>query len=134
MLYGCGCDVVGKSNGLTTSAKMMFLWLSLPKIKCSWVPFTHIFEWKRHSPSSQSSSGCIVVVGIVAMGSLSMIYILLLFFESRSKSRFDSLSLSLTTNDCIERHSSMLCQGMLWNSHHFPVSFLDFSLPLFGYI
>jgi hypothetical protein len=134
MLYGCGCGVVGKSNCLTTSAEMMFFWLPLSTIKCSGVPFTHICEWKSRSPSLRSSSGWIVVVVTVVVGSTSMICLLLLFFESGSKSRFDSLSLSLTTDDYIERHSSVLCQGLLWNSHHFPVSFLDFPLPFFSCI
>jgi hypothetical protein len=39
------------------------------------------------------------------------------------------VSLTSTTNDCFERHSSVLCQGILWKSHHFPVSFFIFPLP-----
>jgi hypothetical protein len=133
MLYGCGCGVVRKSNCLMTSAEIRFFWLPLSTIKCSGVPFTHICEWKRHSPSSGSSgsSGWIVVVTMVAVGSTSMIYFLLLFSESESKSGLDSVSLSSTTNDCFERHSSVLCQGILWKSHHFPVSFFIFPLPSF---
>jgi hypothetical protein len=134
MLYGCGCGVVGKSNCLTTSTKMMFFWLLLSTIKCSGVPFTHICEWKSRSLSSGSSSGWIFAIVIVAVGFASMFYLLLLFFEPRSKSRFGSLSLSLATNDCIELHSSVLCQGLLWNSHHLSVSFLYFVLPFFSYI
>jgi hypothetical protein len=134
MLYGCGCGFVGKPNCLTTFAEMMLFWLPLSTIKCSGVPFTHIFEWKSRLPSSRSSYGWIVAVATVAVGYVSMIYILLLFSESGSKSGFESLSLSSTTNDCIERHSSVLCQGLLWNSHHFLVSFLDFPLPFFSYI
>jgi hypothetical protein len=134
MLYGCRCGVVGKSNCLKTSTEMMFFWLPLSTIKCSGVPFTHICEWKSRSPSLGSSYGWIVAIAIVAVGSTSMIYLLLLFSESGSKLGFNSLSLRSTTNDCIERHSSMLCQGMLWNSHHFPVSLLDFPLPFFVYI
>jgi hypothetical protein len=38
-------------------------------------------------------------------------------FESDSESGFDSLSLISATNDCFERHSSVLCQGILWKSH-----------------
>jgi hypothetical protein len=134
MLYGCGCGVVGKSNCLTTSVEMMFFCLLLSIIKCNGVPFTHIFEWKSRIPSSGSSSSWIVVVAIVAVGFASMICLLLSFYESGSNSRFRSLSLSSTTNDYIERHSLVLCQGLLWNSHHFPVSFLDFSLPFFACI
>ena len=134
MLYGCGCGVVGKSNCLKTFAEMMFFWLPLSTIKCNGVPFTHICEWKSCSPSSGSSSGWIVAVATVAVGSTSMIYLILLFSESGSKLGFNSLSLSLTTNDYIERHSSVLCQGMLWNSHHFLVSFIEFLLPFLSCI
>jgi hypothetical protein len=134
MLYGCGCGVVGKSNCLMTSAKIRFFWLPLSTIKCSGVPFTHICEWKRHSPSLYLSSyyGWIVVVTMVAMSYASMIYFLLLFFESNSKSRFISFSLSSPTNDYFERHSSVLCQGIFWKSHHFPMFFCVFSLPFFS--
>ena len=105
MLYGYRCGVVGKWNCLTTYAEMMFFWLPLSIIKCSGVPFTHICEWKRHSPSSRSSYGWIVAVATIAVGSASMICLLLLFSESGSKSELDSFSLSSTTNDYIERHS-----------------------------
>jgi hypothetical protein len=30
---------------------MRFFWFSLSTLKCNEVLFTHIFEWKRHSPS-----------------------------------------------------------------------------------
>jgi len=134
MLYGCGCGVAGKSNCLTTSIEMIFFWLPLSTIKWSGVPLTHICEWKSCSPSSRSSSSWIVAVAIVEMGSTSIIYLLLLFSKSGSKSRFISLSFSSATNDCIERHSSVLCQGFLCNSHEFSMSFLYFLLPLFSYI
>jgi hypothetical protein len=134
MLYGCRCGVVGKSNCLMTSVEMRFFWLPLSTIKCSGVPFTHIYEWKRHSPSSGSSgsSSWIVAVTTVAVGSASIICLLLLLSESESKSGLNSVSLSSATNDCFERHSSVLCQGILWKSHHFPVSFFIFPLPFFS--
>jgi hypothetical protein len=80
MLYGCGYGVVGKSNYLTTSVEMRFFWLPLSTIKCGGVPFTHIYEWKRRSPSSGSSgsSSWIVVVVTVVVGSASIICLLLL--------------------------------------------------------
>jgi hypothetical protein len=136
MLYGCGCGVVSKSNCLTTSAEMKFFWLSLSTIKCNGVPFTHICEWKRRSPSSRSagSSGWIVGVATTAVGYALMIYLLLLFYESESDSGFGSLSLSSTTNEYFKQHSLVLFHGLLWNSHHFPVSFLDFLLPFFSYV
>jgi hypothetical protein len=55
-----------------------------------------------------------------------------IFSGSDSKSRFSSLSLTSTTNDCFEQHSSVLCQGLLWKLHHFPVSFFVFPLPFFS--
>jgi hypothetical protein len=135
MLYGCRCGVV-EIQLLDDLCETRLFWLLLSTMKCSGVPFTHIYEWKRHSPSSGSSgsSGWIVVVMIVAVGSASMICFLLLFSESDSESGLDSFSLSSTTNDCFERHSSVLCQGILWKSHHFPVSFFIFLLPLFSYV
>jgi hypothetical protein len=52
------------------------------------VPFTHICEWKRHSPSSGSSgsSGWNFVVAMVTLGSASMIHFPLSSFESESES------------------------------------------------
>jgi hypothetical protein len=61
-----------------------------------------------------------------------MICLLPVFSESNYESRFGSLSLISTTNDCFERHSSVLCQGILWNLHHFPVSFFVFPRPFFS--
>lgn len=134
MLYGCRCGVVDNSNCLTTSAEMRFFWLPLSTIKCSRVPFTHICEWKRRSPSSGSvgSSGWIAAVATIAVGSASMICPLPVFSESDYESGFGSLSLISTTNDCFGRHSSVLCQGLLWKSHHFLVSFFVFPWPFFS--
>jgi hypothetical protein len=134
MLYGCRCGVVGKSKFFKTSAEIRFFWLLLSTIKCSGVPFTHIYEWKIYSPSSRSSgsSGWIVMVATVEVGSTSIICLLLLLYESDSMSRLRSVSLSSTTNECFEQHSLVLCQGILWKSHHFPVSFFIFQLPFFS--
>jgi hypothetical protein len=134
MLYGCGCGLVGNSNCLTTSVEMRFFCLSISTMKCNEVPFTHIYEWKRCSPSSGSvgSSGWIIVVAIVVVGSTLMICLLPLFPESYSKSGFASFSLISTTDDCFDIHSSVLCQGILWKLHHFPMSFFVFSLPFFS--
>jgi hypothetical protein len=54
--------------------------------------------------------------------STSMIYPLRVFSELDYESGFNSLYLISTTNDYFERHSLVLCQGILWKSHHFPVS------------
>jgi hypothetical protein len=67
----------------------------------------------------------------IEMRSMSMIYILPVFYESDSESGFNSLPLISTTNDLFEQNSSVLCQGILWKSHHFLVSFFVFPLPFF---
>jgi hypothetical protein len=76
MVYGWGCGVVGKFNLLMTSVEIRFFWIPLSTMKCSGVPFTHICEWKRHSPSSGSSDsfGWIFVVAMVALGSLMNLF------------------------------------------------------------
>jgi len=134
MLYGCGCGVVDNPNCLTTFVEMMFLWLSLSTIKWNRVPFTHICEWKRCSPSSWfvGSSSWIVVVTTIEVGFASMIYLLLVFSELDSELGFDSLSLISNTNDCFDRHSSVFCQGILWKSHHFLMSFFVFPWSFFS--
>jgi hypothetical protein len=104
MLYGCRCGVVDKSNYLMTSIEMRFFWIPLSTIKCSRVSFTHICEWKRHSPYSVSSGsfGWIVAVATIVASSASIICLLLLLSKSESDSGFDSVSLSSATNDCFE--------------------------------
>jgi hypothetical protein len=134
MLYGCVRGVVKKYNFLMTSAKIRFFWIPLSRVKCSSVPFTHICEWETRSPSSGSygSFDWIVVVMAVVVGSTSMIYLPLLFFESMSNLGLDSISLSSATNDCFKGHSSVLCQGILWKLRHFPMSFIVFTFLLFS--
>ena len=126
MLYGCRCGVLDNPNCLMTSAEMRFFWLPLSTIKCSGVPFTNICEWKRCSPSSGSvgSSSWIAAVATITC-------LLPLFSEWDYESGFGSLSLISATNDFFEWHSSVLCQGILWKSHHFSVSFV-FSWPFFS--
>jgi hypothetical protein len=77
MVYGCGYSVVGRANHLMTSAKMRFFCLLLSTMKCIGVPFTHICEWKRRSPSSGSSGspGWSLVVATVALCSTLMIHL-----------------------------------------------------------
>jgi hypothetical protein len=126
-------SVVCKSTCLMKFTKMRFFCLPLSTMKCSGVPFTHICEWKRCYPSSVSSgsSSWIVLVTMVVVGSASMIYLLLLFYELESDSGIRSFSLSSTTNYCFERHSSVLCQEIFWKSYYFPMSFI-FPLPFFS--
>jgi hypothetical protein len=64
----------------------------------------------------------------VALGSASTICFRPSGFDSESKSTSDSEAFSSTTSDCLERHSSVLCQRLVWYSHRFLVSF-DFSFP-----
>jgi hypothetical protein len=75
MVYDCGCDIFGRARHLMTSTEMRFFWLPLSMMKCIGVPFTHISEWKRCSPSSglSGSPGWSLVVETMALGSNSMI-------------------------------------------------------------
>jgi hypothetical protein len=98
------------------------------------VPFTHICEWKSRSPSSGSSGspGWNLVVAMVALGSTSMIHLLLSGSGSEFELASDSEAFTLATSDRFERQSTVLCQGILWKSHHFPVSFFVFLVSLFS--
>ena len=102
-------------------------------MKWSKVPFTHICEWKRRSPSSGSSSslGWSLVVEMVAPSSTSMIYLPLSGSSSESESASNSKAFTSATSDCFERQSTVLCQGLLWKSHHFLVSFFVFLVSFF---
>jgi hypothetical protein len=102
-------------------------------MKCSRVPFTHICEWKRRSPSSGSSGspGWSLVVAMVALGSASMIR-LPLYVLNQSQNTSDSEAFTSATNDCFEQQSTVLCQGLLWKSHHFLVSFFVFLVSFFA--
>lgn len=133
MLYGCGCGVIDNFNRLTTSTVMRFFWLPLSTTKCSGVPFTHICKWNESSPSSgfSGSTGWIWAVATVAFGYASMICLPLPATVSESVSRPNSKDFISATNDCFVWHSSVLCQGILWISHHFSVSFFTFQLPFF---
>jgi hypothetical protein len=114
-----------------TSAEMRFFWLPLSMMKCSGVPFTHICEWKRCSPSSGSSGspGWSLVVAMVALGSMSMIHLPLSSSGSESEPTSDSEAFTSATNDFFERQSAVLCQGLLWKSHHFLYLSLSFRCP-----
>jgi hypothetical protein len=83
---------------------MRFFWLLLSTMKCNGVPFTHIYEWKRRSPSfgSSSSLGWSLVVETVALGSALMIYLPLSGFESESELASDLEAFTSTTNDFFE--------------------------------
>ena len=113
---------------------MRLLWILLSTNKCNGVPFTDISEWKRHSSSSGStdSSHWIVLFTTVAVGSTSMMCLFSIFYGWDSQSQFASMALTLTTNDYFDWHSSVLFQGILWKSHHFPVSSFIFPLLLFS--
>jgi hypothetical protein len=97
------------------------------------VTFTHICEWKRHSHySGFSGSSCWnFVVVMVTLGSTSMIVFPFSSSESNSDSTFDPEAFVSTNHHCLECHSSIVFQGILWNLHHFLVSFFNFPLPLF---
>jgi hypothetical protein len=122
MLYGCGCGVVDNHNCLMISVEMRFFWLLLSTIKCSGVPSPTSVNEKSAPPLQDLFVLLVELLVTIAVGSASMICPLQVFSESDSESGSDSLSLISITNDFFERHSSMLCQGLLWKSHHFPVS------------
>jgi len=98
-------------------------------------PFTHIYEWKRCSPSSGSLGSIFwtLVVAIVALGFSLIIYFLYSGSGSESKNESKSEAFILATNDCSVRHSFVLWVVLLWNSHHFLVSLFVFVVLLFSY-
>jgi hypothetical protein len=65
---------------------------------------------------------------VVALGYASMICLHFSSSESKLDPASDSKDFTSATNDFFERHSMVLCKGILWNSHHFPVSFFVFPL------
>jgi hypothetical protein len=111
---------------LMTFADMRFFYLPLSMMKCNRVPFTKNCEWKRRYPSfgSSSSLGWSLVVAMVELGSVSMIHLPHSSSNSESDSTYDLEDFTSATNDCFERQSTVLYQGLLWKSHHFSVSFL----------
>jgi len=134
MLYGCGCGNVGRFNRLATSTKIRFFWLPLSTMKCNGFSCTHICERKSCSPSyvSSGSSGWIFVVEMVMLGSTSMIFLPWFVSDSDSDPGSDSGTFISVSSDCFAWHSSVLCMGLLWSSHHFPWSFFVFQLPFFA--
>lgn len=131
MLYGCRCGVVGNINFLTTFVDIRFFWIPLSTMKCNRTSFTHICDWNKNSPSSGSSRyfGWILVVTMVALGSTSMICFPLSISEYMLESGSNSETFNLATGDCFVWHSSVLCLGILWKLHHFPMSFFVSPLP-----
>lgn len=85
---------------------------------------------------SSGSSFWIFVMAMVALGSALIICFAFSFplsgFESESEHAFDSKNFSSATSDCLARHSLVLWMEILWNSHHFPVSFFDFTMFFFA--
>jgi hypothetical protein len=53
-------------------------------------------------------------------------------FDSKSEPASDSEDFTLTTNEFFEWQSTVLCQGLLWKSHHFLVSLFVFLMFLFS--
>jgi hypothetical protein len=88
-----------------TSTKMRFFKLPLSMMKCNMVPFTHICEWKRCSPSSGSygSLGWSLVVAMVEISSTSMIHLPLSGSSSESETASDSEPFTSATSDFFER-------------------------------
>jgi hypothetical protein len=84
-------------------------------------------------PSSRSIgvSGWIVVAVTLAVGFVSMIFLLPLFSESDFKSGFGSLSLISTTNDCFEKIHQCCARGFCGNHTTFQCHSLSFPYPYF---
>jgi hypothetical protein len=116
-----------------TSAEMRFFWLPPSMMKCSGVPFTHIYEWKRFSPSSglSGSPSWSLVVETMVLGSTPMICLPLSSFGSESEYAYDSEAFTSATRDFFE-WQSLVAEGLLWNSHHFLVSFFVFLMSFFA--
>ena len=53
-------------------------------------------------------------------------------FDSNSKTASDWEEFTSATSDFIEQHSTVLCQGTLWKSNHFSVSFFVFLMSPFA--
>jgi hypothetical protein len=103
---------------LMNSNEIRLFWLLLSIEKWSGVPFTHIYEWKRcsHSLGSSGSSSWNFMVEMVTLGYVSMICFPLSGFESNSESTSSSKDFISANNDCLESHSSVLCQRIFWSS------------------
>jgi len=103
-------------------------------MKCSGVPFTSIYEWKRCSPSfgSSCSLGYSLVVEKVALGCASMIHLPLSGSDSKLEPASDSEAFTSATSDCFKWQSTWLCQGLLWKSHRFSVSLFVFPVSFFA--
>jgi hypothetical protein len=87
-----------------TYVDIRFLWLPLSTMKWSGVHFTHIYEWKRGSPSSGSygSYSWTFLVDMVTLGFASMVYFTLFGYERESKPTFESEAFILANNDYLE--------------------------------
>ena len=53
--------------------------------------------------------------------------------DSESEHAYDLEAFNSATSDCLAWHSLVLWVELLWNSHHFPVSFFGFTVFLFSY-
>ena len=118
--------------------EMRFFYLPLLTMNCNGEPFTHILEWKRRSASSGSSGSSfwIFMVATMVLGSASIICFPLSFplsgSDSESEHASNSEAFNSATSDCLARHSLVLWVELLWNSHHFPVSFFGFVVLFFA--
>ena len=132
MVYDCGCAMVSRPSCFMNSVEMRFFWLPLSTRNCSGEPFTHIYDWKRRSPSSRSSGSSLwsLLVEIMALGSTSIICFPMSSPLSGSSSGSEHASdygaFSSAASNCFVWHSFSLWVGLLWNSHHFTMSFFGF--------
>ena len=53
-------------------------------------------------------------------------------YDLESEPASNSEAFTSATSDFFEWQSTVLCQGLLWKSHHFPVSFFVFPMSFFA--
>ena len=117
---------------------MRFFWLPLSIMKCSGEPFTHIWEWKRCSSSSGYSGSYfwIFVVAMVVLGFASIIWFPfsfpLLGSDLESQHASDLEAFISASSDRLAQNSLVFWVELLWNTHHFPLSFFGFVVLFFA--
>lgn len=130
MVYGWGCDTIDNFNLLMTLTEIKFFWLLLLIVKCSGVPFPHICEWNRFSPSLGSHD---FFVRFLWSNGSTRFYI----YDPIS---FISFWIRIWARLFFQAHPTMILSsdihkccvyGFFLDSHHFLVSF-NFPLPLFS--
>jgi hypothetical protein len=111
MEFGGGWSVIGSFIFMKTSSNTGFLWFPVLKMKWNGIPFTHICEWNKHSPSlgSSSSYGYTFKITIVKLGSMLMIHFSLSMGSSGIGDEPKYEAFIFVNNDFLIQQSSLLC-------------------------